>query len=263
MIDLFFGEDDFFDMSKDNSMETTKKTTIKPVYLPLCTSSIIMADKSFPMRLYAKLTLDSNYNSNKKEEHRYIYHSKIRSEGFQQDLQEMNISKSTYTRQIKKLREYNELVDMQETQDGVVYKLHYRNIGSGKFVCIRQDVLQELLKETNDTAFKIYLILLYALRDNDSNRYIEKQITREWLLNKLGLKSSSRQCITDGLKLLDGKYIKVRKVTETKDTINKNGTITVTTVTKNFISLIDQELKAPFFVGRKVHILTVKYRLIT
>lgn len=208
----------------------------KVLNLPITTRDEIVADKAFPLRLYCMMMLESNCNL--EEDHRYIYDHKIRDLEFQDSLRKIKMSESTFNRHMKKLRSYKKVMKMVQGESHVIYRLYYKDKEGRNYVTVPADTLRSLLENVNDTALRVYLVLLYVLWDKKEQKYIEKMITIEYLANKLGMSSNSRRVISDALKCLnEKKFIIVRTETVMSSVINKNGNVTSCLKSYNYITI--------------------------
>lgn len=203
----------------------------KKLMLPMSTKDDIIQDKKFPYKLYAKITLESNRNE--VEEHRYIKNSKLKSDEMKEQLKAIGISESTFKRQMNKLRKYTDVIELVQLEDGVAYKIKYKDCDNRNYVLVNAEKLRIIINSCNDTCLKIYMVLLYTC-----NNETETQVTQEWLLNKVGLSKSSRQVIHDCLYMLDKKVILVRSEVVMNESINKNGEVNKNIKKKNYIKLI-------------------------
>ncbi len=145
-------------------------------------------DKKYCAKEYAGLMTISNRGLY--ENHRYLYKNKFDTEDLAKSL---GISRTTLERNIKKLEklEYN-ILDIENSQQGVIYKLHYGAIkedGSiNKFVTINHQMLKELACSFNSNAIKIYCLLKYMTNETEY-----KILTEEWICNQIGLNGASEK----------------------------------------------------------------------
>lgn len=209
----------------------------KVLNLPITTRDEIVADKAFPLRLYCMMMLESNCNL--EEDHRYIYDHKIRDFEFQDSLRKMKMSESTFNRHMKRLRSYKKVMKMVQGERHVIYRLYYKDKEGRNYVTVPADTLRTLLENVNDTALRVYLVLLYVLLDKKEQKYVEKMVTIEYLANKLGMSLNSRRVISDALKCLAQEgFIDVRKENAMSSVINKNKNVTCCLKSFNYVSLI-------------------------
>lgn len=167
--------------------EVWHNTAIKETTeLPMPTHCLI--DKKYCAKEYAGLMTISNRGLY--ENHRYLYKNKFNTEELAKSL---GISRTTLERNIKKLEklEYN-ILDIENSQQGVIYKLHYGAIkedGSiNKFVTINHQMLKELACSFNSNAIKIYCLLKYMTNETEY-----KILTEEWICNQIGLNGASEK----------------------------------------------------------------------
>lgn len=70
------------------------------------------------------------------------------------------------------------------------------NYKSGGFVNIDNNILETLLSyNLSLNAFKLYTNLLWLCSDNVNNRYVERQLTQEYLLGLIGLSKTSKRLL--------------------------------------------------------------------
>lgn len=70
------------------------------------------------------------------------------------------------------------------------------NYKSGGFVNIDNNILETLLSyNLSLNAFKLYTNLLWLCRDSANNRYVERQLTQEYLLGLIGLSKTSKRLL--------------------------------------------------------------------
>lgn len=167
--------------------EVWHNTAIKETTeLPMPTHCL--SDKKYCAKEYAGLMTISNRGLY--ENHRYLYKNKFNTEELAKSL---GISRTTLERNIKKLEklEYN-ILDIENSQQGVIYKLHYGAIkedGSiNKFVTINHQMLKELACSFNSNAIKIYCLLKYMTNETEY-----KILTEEWICNQIGLNGASEK----------------------------------------------------------------------
>lgn len=167
--------------------EVWHNTAIKETTeLPMPTHCL--SDKKYCAKEYAGLMTISNRGLY--ENHRYLYKNKFNTEELAKSL---GISRTTLERNIKKLEklEYN-ILDIENSQQGVIYKLHYGAIkedGSiNKFVTINHQMLKELACSFNNNAIKIYCLLKYMTNETEY-----KILTEEWICNQIGLNGASEK----------------------------------------------------------------------
>lgn len=144
-------------------------------------------DKKYCAKEYAGLMAISNRGSY--ETHRYLYKNKFNTAELAKDL---GIGRVTLERNIKKLEklDYN-ILDIENTKSGVVYKLYHGNIKEdgtlNKFVTINHLMLKTLACAFNSNAIKIYCLLRYMTTETEFNIMDNK-----WLAEQIGLSSNSK-----------------------------------------------------------------------
>lgn len=183
----------------------------------MSTKNSIMEDKTFPMRLYGKMTLESNFNEEDKNfKQRYIYKNKVKEKVEPLFLEGTDkISKRTYDKHMRYLKkaEFN-LIKAENTDNGIVYKISYAE-DNKNYVLIDKEVLNELVTCSNGNVLKTYLVLLYTLKDGS-----EQKINIKWLLKKIGLSEKSKATMQIILKHLSERYnlinYRYEKVTSTE-----------------------------------------------
>ena len=124
------------------------------------------------------------------ENHRYLYKNKFNTAQLAKDL---GIGRTTLEANIKKLEklDYN-ILDIENTKSGVVYKLHYGAIKEdgtiNKFVTINHQMLKELACSFNSNAIKIYCLLKYMTNETEYT-----MLTEDWICNQIGLSDTSEK----------------------------------------------------------------------
>lgn len=201
---------------------------MKKITFPISTMDEIILDKSFPMSLYLKMTLESKRNPG--EEKRYLYKNNFDNAFF---AREQSITVRTVQRQLNSLKNHqSNIIKAISTEHGLCYSIDYKVDEGKNYVLINEDIIKQLLELRNDNAVKIYLILLYTLEGK------EKMITRDWLLNKMGLSLKSKKTATNCLKILeDAKLIKIKRELNMDEVVDKNGNIVERLKSNNFISI--------------------------
>lgn len=145
-------------------------------------------DKKYCAKEYAALMTISNRGSY--ETHRYLYKNKFNTAQLAKDL---GIGRTTLEANIKKLEklDYN-ILDIENTKSGVVYKLYYGAIKEdgtlNKFVTINHLMLKELACSFNSNAIKIYCLLRYMTNETEYT-----MLTEDWICNQIGLNGISEK----------------------------------------------------------------------
>ena len=167
-------------------------------------------DKKMDYETLGLITLYSNYKSetvceeeglsiSDVEYHRYIYEKG--SNSINSNMKNMEkISKNkrrNIKRNIKKLTECNNRVVevCSDINGNIYYKINpyaNNNEGMGKFVVINNKMLEYLIHTGNSNMIKTYCMIKILLWDDKNKCYIERQLTREFLLKQIGLSESGK-----------------------------------------------------------------------
>ncbi len=168
-------------------------TTEKIWRVPMPTKEIVMKDKNFNYNILAKTMLESNRNQDSKElfrdaEKRYIYKNKFVPNVKDYFLEgDFSMSKKTFEKHWRYIRKVDfDIVRAENSYNGIVYKLNYKDSDGRKFVEVPSDILQKLIECTNLNVLKIYLVLLYTC-----NKEEYKPVNRAWLCSKIGFSEKS------------------------------------------------------------------------
>ena len=195
-------------------------------------------DKNMDYETLGLITLYSNYKSetvceeeglsiSDVEYHRYIYEKG--SNSINSNMKNMEkISKNkrrNIKRNIKKLTECNNRVVevCSDVNGNIYYKINpyaNSNEGMGKFVVINNKMLEYLIHTGNSNMIKTYCMIKILLWDDKNKCYIERQLTREFLLKQIGLSESGKNITMMGniLKsLVANGFIKRKKITHVKE----------------------------------------------
>lgn len=195
-------------------------------------------DKKMDYETLGLITLYSNYKSETVceeeglsisdiEYHRYIYEKG--SNSINSNMKNMEkISKNkrrNIKRNIKKLTECNNRVVevCSDINGNIYYKINpyaNSNEGMGKFVVINNKMLEYLIHTGNSNMIKTYCMIKILLWDDKNKCYIERQLTREFLLKQIGLSESGKNITMMGniLKsLVANGFIKRKKITHVKE----------------------------------------------
>lgn len=159
---------------------------------PISSSNINLKDKKVDYKVLMLLTLLSNRNtdemieeSGEEDSWRYIYRNKLTH---YKDLVESlsNTKLNSIFKTIKKMEKLDcKVIDVRKTNNNdIVYDINYATNGR-EFVTIETRIMQSLINTCNSNTIKIYVILKFMCR------YGKKKITREWLLNQIGLSNRS------------------------------------------------------------------------
>ena len=195
-------------------------------------------DKKMDYETLGLITLYSNYKGevvcdneglsiSEVEYHRYIYEKGNNS--INSNMKNMEkISKNkrrNIKRNIKKLTECNNRVVevCSDINGNIYYKINpyaNSNEGMGKFVVINNKMLEYLIHTGNSNMIKTYCMIKILLWDDKNKCYIERQLTREFLLKQIGLSESGKNITMMGniLKsLVANGFIKRKKITHVKE----------------------------------------------
>ena len=195
-------------------------------------------DKNMDYETLGLITLYSNYKGevvcdneglsiSEVEYHRYIYERG--SNSINSNMKNMEkISKNkrrNIKRNIKKLTECNNRVVevCSDINGNIYYKINpyaNSNEGMGKFVVINNKMLEYLIHTGNSNMIKTYCMIKILLWDDKNKCYIERQLTREFLLKQIGLSESGKNITMMGniLKsLVANGFIKRKKITHVKE----------------------------------------------
>ena len=134
------------------------------------------------------LMSESKYK--KGDNYRYMYKNQL---NLDEKSKEMNISVRTLQRNIKRLSELEQdVLDIIKTENGIVYKLNYKQ-DNRNYITVHHEMLKKLSSSFNSNAIKLYCLLKYTCDENNF-----KQITNDWLIQKIGLsnkKSGNQQLV--------------------------------------------------------------------
>lgn len=179
------------EVDNENTVEEVKDNEVwfgveinEKVKLPMPTHCL--KDKKYCAKEFGALMVLSNKSIG--EGHRYLYRNKIDPSELAKDL---GISKLTLERNIKKLEklDYN-VLDIENSNEGIIYKLHYGEIDKdgtvNKFVTVNHFMLKELVCSFNNNAIKLYCVLKYSAKEQTFTT-----ITEAWLCDQIGLSCES------------------------------------------------------------------------
>ena len=105
--------------------------------------------------------------------------------------------------------EFKEVSREYNGKEVICAEINYKR---GGFITISCETLERLLwNRISQNAFKLYINLLWLCRDNMSNNFIEKQLNQEYLLQLIGLSSTSARSIRKAEEeLINLNLIKIR-----------------------------------------------------
>lgn len=230
----------------NREISEVRENTEKVYNVPVPSHPELIKNKEYDARAYALALLESKRGN--KEQHRYI-----NLNDFKQDTKTIaskyNISTKTLSRyiiNIKKLQnvfkgtEIN-IVNSFATENGELYIQLMSKISSRYYVLIPSNVLYKMLVTTRRDVIKTFITLLYTLKDKNTGKYIERQVTYNYLLNKVGMSQTSTKAMCAILGLLqDMRLIQVRQV---ESTHYNTETLKATPKTVNMISIHPEYLQ--------------------
>ena len=215
----------------------------KEVYnLPMPTNKNFLSKRGLNIKIYGYLMLNSNWggiyaNAND----RYLYKDKF-DEIIKNACEDLNISQSTIKRHINKLKANDiKAIVLTKVDNKLVYRLNYGSFNTetgliDKFVLIDNVALRKLVNAYSDYPLRIYLYMLYALRNG------EKRITQKTLCDVVGISNNTRYVISDSVDaLINGGFISVRCEYE-NNIIVKNGVEVEHTTPNYYYSLCSDYL---------------------
>ena len=105
--------------------------------------------------------------------------------------------------------EFKEVIREYNGKDVVCAEINYKR---GGFITISCETLERLLwNRISQNAFKLYINLLWLCKDNVNDRFIEKKLNQEYLLQLIGLSSTSARSIRKAEEeLINLNLIKIR-----------------------------------------------------
>lgn len=173
---------------------TPKKGVITKEFwdVPMPSHNGYLNNKDVNLNVYGGLMLQSNYGGiYNTEAQRYIYKNKLNNE----ELANMcNISESTVKRAFNKLKkakieDKEPLITTENTPNGIVYKLNYA-VDDKYYVTIPNDILQYLIKTSNNTMIKLYIFFKVQLANGS------KKMQREFIANAIGYSTKNLKDIS-------------------------------------------------------------------
>lgn len=162
-----------------------------------------LGNDNVDMKVYGAMMLNSNHGgkANNQYGERYLYMNKLKDiKGFDDEGNRIKIkglSESTLKRHIVKLRkvkigESDPLITVENTPNGIVYKLNYattvkdqhgENTKDRYFVEIPSDIMNDLVITSKDGVIKTYILLNVLLKDHPEG----KEIQREYIASIIGV----------------------------------------------------------------------------
>lgn len=204
----------------------TGEVTKEDYELPLSTSKEVLKDPNINYLLYGGATLISNFGGKANNyNQRFLYKNKINKLSEVMKLNESRVPKTPrkIDQALKKvLRSESNLYTVENTSNGLVYKLNYAPDGN-KYVTVNHKQLRQLVIGTNEGVLKTYVLMKYLLTEydpsNKTHTYKTKRITNDYICREIGLSDQSKNnlqkisTITNMLETLG--YIKKEKIVET------------------------------------------------
>lgn len=156
----------------------------KVLKLPISSAEVNMKDKKCDYKTLAIMTLYSKRSS--RESHRYIYRKDILNN--KEEIENLSGLKiDTLCRNIKKLCKLpNNIIEAHNTNNEVSYSIKYKDGYNRKYVIIKRDVLETLIKCTSSNAIKVYILLKYRCGGKLT------KLTRQEIASNIGLSPNSR-----------------------------------------------------------------------
>lgn len=192
--------------------------------IPISSNEKYLKNKSINYNIYLKLLYLSNFDKDKildfmvefegKEKSRFLYRNKLTDN---KEATEKFFDKNIQTidRNLNTLEQMG-LIEKLRAKGKRVYVIYY-STNKRKFVRLSSRATTTLLNYDSNT-IKIYVLLKYMCKD------VEKQITREYIAENIGLSSRSKktlQMITNSLASLQNEgLIKIRTVSDGKKKYN-------------------------------------------
>lgn len=184
------------------------------------TENNIIGDKKMDYKTFAIAMLYSKYN-NQNVWH-FLYEKTLDEN--QMEIEGLSKTKiNTIKRNIKKLEKLDNHVIQRKIYDNeIVYLLFPQSVDGKYYVLIEDDVLRVLVNTTNSNVIKTYCVLKYLLAKG------EKMVTREFLLEKIGLTTYEKnlQMMTDILDTLTDMYL-IKKSYDYEKEINDRENINI------------------------------------
>ena len=189
--------------------------------VPLPAHNDILGDKKFKYNTFASMMACSKKNIGDvkvMEFTNYLYDNKIGDVlDFIYDTTGKRISERTFNSHMKNIIDSGyDLVDLQNTPNGLVYKLRAEYDG-GYFVTIPFIQLKELLLSTNKNALKIYVFLKDYLKNAKQGEFTP--IDRAFIARSIGLSGKSVKNL-DAISVIIKSLAKLGFI-EIKETVKK------------------------------------------
>lgn len=229
--------------------------------LPMSSADTVLTNNDVDLRVYGSLILFSNWGGKELNLHnRYLY-----SDTFKDNLKEIaasiGVGETKIKRDLVKLRKCNldeenkiKMIDMCKLSNGsLVYLLNYGTyvqkedkLSFEKYVTITNVALRILINATNDRMIRIYLFMLYKLRNG------ERCLTQAEICEKVGLSTESTYIVSDCVNSLCKLGFIDISVEHHEDIVTrKNGTDYAQTIPKHYYSLSERYFEVEFNSKKK------------
>lgn len=111
-----------------------------------------------------------------------------------------NMLKLDRPKVIKRIRDIadlgsEEFINKKREHNGETVSCIEMKYGSGGFVTLEYIDIEFLTSSLSNNAFKLYINLLWLCIDKETNKYVERQLTQPFLLEKMGLSKSSTKIL--------------------------------------------------------------------
>lgn len=192
-------------------------TTQNSVVVP---TSELIKKKGIDLRVLACISAISNVDdwSREGDNNRYCSVDKINS-NLDNLCNLLDIDRTKLMRRIREIikvdsYEFKKVQREVDAKQASCVEIKYE---SGGFITIDCGVLEGLVSNLSNNAFKLYVNLLWLCKDVNKNQFIERQLTQEFLLPLMGLAKSSKRVIRIAeAELVEKNLIEVRTKWETK-----------------------------------------------
>lgn len=178
-----------FKYTEDELLQKILKEGYK---FPISSSDDNLKNKKIDYKVLMLMTFLSNRKTEedtsedgKEELWRYLYRNKLVE---YQDLVE-GISKNKLETIIKTIRKMEKLdcnvINLRKSdKNEIVYDINYSKNGK-EYITIETKIMETLIHSFNSNAIKVYVLMKWACRKG------EIQLTRSWILEKIGLNNNS------------------------------------------------------------------------
>ena len=203
--------------------------------VPVPTSETVLMDKRIDLRLFCALLLVSNHFSiNKtKDDHRYLYDNKLQ-EVMPYIANVLGVTKKTVMTNFTKLILSETGLVKPEKKGKQYYKLYSKDALGKNYVLINNLTLETLVKNHKSIDIKVYCVLKFLLHNDE-----DRNITQQWIAEKLGYSRNSRNMIAKSLdRLQDSGLISIEsKFIVDRTWIDNESSFTTNMYTLNFYKL--------------------------